>query len=60
MFVVTRKKDQEIVIVTASGERILVKLLRCSPGAAKIGLEADEDIRFVRGEIIEETRLQLN
>ncbi len=60
MLVITRRKDQEIVIVTPSGEKILLKLLRCSPASVKIGLEAEEDIRIIRGEIIEKMSLQLN
>jgi sRNA-binding carbon storage regulator CsrA len=51
MLVLTRRRSEETVIVTASGERIVVTML-CHPGqSVRLGFTGDRSIRVMRGEI---------
>ena len=49
MLVLTRKKSQLIQI----GDNIVIKIIRTSQGAVKIGIDAPKDIRVMRGELDE-------
>ncbi len=48
MLVLTRKKSETIQI----GDNILIKVIRTGSGSVKIGIEAPEDVRVLRGELI--------
>ncbi|QDV53857.1 carbon storage regulator [Gimesia fumaroli] len=50
MLVLTRKRDEVIQI----GDNIVIKILKTGKGAIKIGIDAPEHVRVVRGELIEE------
>lgn len=50
MLVLTRKRDEVIQI----GDNIVIKILKTGKGAIKIGVDAPENIRVIRGELIEE------
>ena len=47
MLVVTRKRDEEIRI----GTNIVIRVTKISGNKVKIGIEAPESVRIVRGEI---------
>lgn len=47
MLVVTRKRDEEIRI----GSNIVVRVTKISGNKVKIGIEAPDSVRIVRGEI---------
>ena len=49
MLVLTRKKSQLIQI----GDNIVIKIIRTSPGSVKIGIDAPNDVRVMRGELDE-------
>lgn len=49
MLVLTRKRDEVIQI----GDNIVIKILKTGKGAIKIGVDAPEHIRVIRGELIE-------
>lgn len=56
MLVLTRKLTEEIRI----GDEILVKVIRTGKGSIKIGVDAPDHLRVVRGELFdEETELEL-
>ena len=48
MLVLTRKPAETIQI----GEDIVIKVIKTSKGTVKIGIDAPEDIRVVRGELV--------
>lgn len=50
MLVLTRKRDEVIQI----GDNIVIKVLKTGKGAIKIGIDAPENIRVIRGELLEE------
>mgnify|MGYP003629929333 FL=1 len=50
MLVLTRKRDEVIQI----GDNIVIKILKTGKGAIKIGIDAPENIRVIRGELLEE------
>ena len=52
MLVLTRKRSQTIQI----GDEIVVKVIRTGKGAVKIGIEAPEQFRVLRGELLETVR----
>lgn len=54
MLVLSRKKNEEIIIVTAHGEEIILRISDVNSGCAKIGLQADRSIRIMRGELLSE------
>lgn len=54
MLVLTRKKSETIQI----GDNILVKVIRTGSGSVKIGVEAPEDVRVLRGELLEENQTE--
>jgi carbon storage regulator CsrA len=47
MLILTRKRNDSIRI----GENIVVRVMRTAPGSVKIGIEAPESVRVVRGEL---------
>lgn len=49
MLVLTRKKAETILI----GDSIVIKVIACANGKAKIGIEAPMTTRVLRGEILE-------
>ena len=52
MLVLSRKQDQDIVI----GDNIRIKILRIKGNAIRIGIDAPQDVKIVRGELqIEKT-----
>lgn len=48
MLVLTRKKDETIRI----GDSIVIKVISCGRGKAKIGIEAPATTRVLRGELL--------
>jgi len=50
MLVLTRKRDEVIQI----GDNIVIKILKTGKGAIKIGIDAPENVRVIRGELLEE------
>ena len=50
MLVLTRKLAEGIRI----GDEILVKVIRTGKGSIKIGIDAPDDLRVVRGELFDE------
>ena len=49
MLVITRKRSQFIRI----GQDVTIKVIRTGKGAVKIGIDAPQDVRVLRGELIE-------
>lgn len=49
MLVLTRKPAEMIKI----GDNIVVKVIKTARGAVKIGIEAPDDVRVIRGELLE-------
>ena len=49
MLVITRKRNETIQI----GDEVVVKVVRTGKGAVKIGIEAPENFRVLRGELLE-------
>ena len=47
MLILTRKRDDSIRI----GENIVVRVMRTGRGSVKIGIEAPDSVRIVRGEL---------
>lgn len=47
MLILTRKRDDSICI----GENIVVRVMRTARGSVKIGIEAPDSVRIVRGEL---------
>ncbi len=57
MLVLSRKKQEEIVIVTPEGEEIVLKVIKISESSIRIGLEANPDYQIMRGELMEPRRI---
>jgi len=53
MLVLSRKKQEEIVIVTPQGEEIILKVIKINESSIRIGLEANSDYQIMRGELME-------
>lgn len=51
MLVLTRKPAEMIRI----GDDIVIKVIKTAKGAVKIGIEAPEDVRVLRGELVNDT-----
>jgi carbon storage regulator CsrA len=47
MLILTRKRNESIRI----GEHIVVRVMRTASGSVKIGIEAPDSVRIMRGEI---------
>ena len=54
MLVLTRKNQEEIIIVTPQGEEIVLKIMKIGGATIKIGLEASADYRILRGELVDQ------
>ena len=54
MLVLSRKAQEEIVIITPQGEEITLKVIKIGESNIKIGLDANPDYQIVRGEIFNE------
>ncbi|MCL4148491.1 UNVERIFIED_CONTAM: hypothetical protein GTU68_043153 [Idotea baltica] len=50
MLVLTRKEQEEIYI----GNNITIKVVSTGNGRVKIGIDAPNDVRIIRGEILEQ------
>jgi len=48
MLVLTRKPAETIQI----GENIVIKVIRTGSGSVKLGVEAPQDVRVLRGELL--------
>ena len=57
MLVLSRKQNEEILIVTPQGEEIRLHIAEVKSGSAKIGLQADRSIQIMRGELLSESDL---
>ncbi len=55
MLVLTRKAEETIQI----GDDIVVKVIKTSRGTVKIGIDAPEHIRVMRGELLEKVAAAL-
>ena len=51
MLVLSRLLNEKIVITTPDGTRIVLTLVECRVGKARIGIDAPETYRVNRGEI---------
>jgi carbon storage regulator len=51
MLVLTRKKDEKILIQVPGRDAIVVSVLRVGPNSVRLGLEADRDINIIREEL---------
>ncbi|MCX7395413.1 MAG: carbon storage regulator [Planctomycetales bacterium] len=49
MLILTRKRDESIKI----GESIVIRVIRTGRGSVKIGIDAPDSVRIVRGELSE-------
>ena len=54
MLVLTRKPAETIQI----GEDVVIKVIKTSKGTVKIGIDAPDDVRVVRGELVSESTAQ--
>jgi len=54
MLVLARKEEESIVI----GENIVVKVIAVENGGVKLGIEAPNDVKILRSELIEEVKEQ--
>jgi carbon storage regulator len=52
MLILTRKRNESIRI----GEHILVRVMRTAKGSVKIGIEAPDSVRVVRGELADDAQ----
>lgn len=50
MLVLTRKPAEMIQI----GDNIVIKVIKTAKGTVKIGIEAPDDVRVVRGELLDQ------
>lgn len=50
MLVLTRKPAETIRI----GDNVVIKVIKTAKGAVKIGIDAPEDVRVIRGELLPE------
>lgn len=49
MLILTRKRNESIRV----GEQIVIRVMRTARGSVKLGIEAPDSVRIVRGEINE-------
>ncbi len=52
MLVLSRKKQEEIIVLTPQGEQILLKVIKINESSIRIGLEANPDYQIIRGELM--------
>lgn len=53
MLCLVRKKNESITILTASGETILLKILKVESNRVQIGVQAKQDVRIMRTELLD-------
>lgn len=51
MLILKRKVGERIIITTQAGERIVITVVEGRYGAARIGFEADKQIKILRQEL---------
>lgn len=51
MLVLGRKLNETIVMTTAQGERIVVELLQLRADRIRLGIQAPEEVKILRGEM---------
>lgn len=51
MLVLGRKLNETIVMTTAQGERIVVELLQLRADRIRLGIQAPEEVKILRGEL---------
>ena len=54
MLVLTRKPAETIRI----GDDVVIKVIKTARGAVKIGIEAPDDVRVIRGELVEQAPVE--
>ena len=54
MLVLSRKRDEDIQIVTKSGEVIRVRLNYIDGKSVKLGIDAPKSVKVLRGELAKE------
>lgn len=54
MLVLTRKPAETIQI----GDSIVVKVIKTARGTVKIGIDAPDDVRVIRGELVEPAAIE--
>lgn len=52
MLVLARKVDESIVV----GDNITIKIISIDKGIVKIGIDAPEDVRIIRSELLDEVK----
>ena len=55
MLVLSRRKNERLIIRTEQGEDIEVIIVNCSPGPVKVGIVADKKINIIRKELLTQT-----
>lgn len=55
MLVLTRKPAEMIQI----GDNIVIKVIKTAKGTVKIGIEAPDDVRVVRGELLDQNTVPM-
>ena len=53
MLVLSRKKDEKIILETANHEKIELVVVKIDANRVKIGIEAADDVTILRSELIE-------
>lgn len=56
MLILTRKRNESIRI----GDNILVRVMRTTKGSVKIGIEAPDSVRVIRGELSAENHADVH
>lgn len=51
MLVVSRKRDEKIVMTTADGSEIEIVVVRIEPNKVRLGIQADKSITILRSEL---------
>jgi carbon storage regulator CsrA len=46
VLIITRKKDQEVVLVTPTGDRIQVRVLEVGRNRTRFGIEAPQNVKI--------------
>lgn len=56
MLVLTRSKDEEIILTCKDGTTITLKVLEINSGKCRIGFDAPKDVIIVRKEILDNAK----
>ncbi|HAL44571.1 MAG TPA: carbon storage regulator [Phycisphaerales bacterium] len=57
MLVLSRNVEEGVIITTAAGEEIRVKVVKIGIGQIKLGFEANRDVKIMRAELCERPTL---